>query len=68
MGRSESEDKEATLNCNMLFSSSKSHYASPKGQSSYTIVDEDIWEFSRDGDVILLGDFNARTGHSQTVF
>ena len=32
------------------------------------ILDEDVWEFSTDGDVILLGDFNARTGHSQTAF
>ena len=47
------------------FPPSTSHYASPKGQSPYMILDEDIWEFSRDGDVILLGDFNARTGHSQ---
>ena len=50
------------------FPPSTSHYASPKGQSPYMILDEDIWEFSRDGDVILLGDFNARVGHSQTVF
>ena len=25
------------------------------------ILDEDIWKFSRYGDVILLGDLNART-------
>ena len=31
-------------------------------------MDDDIWEFSRDGDIILLGDFNARTANSQTVF
>ena len=32
------------------------------------ILDEDLWEFSRDGEVILLGDFNAKTGFSQTFF
>ena len=32
------------------------------------MLDDDIREFSRDGDIILLGDFNARTGNSQTVF
>ena len=47
---------------------STSHYATPKGQSPYTILSEDIWEFSRDGEVILVGDFNARTGKSQSVF
>ena len=46
------------------FPPSTSHYASPQGQSPYTILDEDIWEFSSVGDVILLGDFNARTRHS----
>ena len=50
------------------FPPSTSHYAPPKGQSPYMILDEDICEFSRDGDVILLGDFNARMGHSQIVF
>ena len=50
------------------FPPSTSHYALPKGQSPYMKLDEDIWEFSRDGDVILLGDFNARTGHSQIAF
>ena len=50
------------------FPPSTSHYASPKGQSPYMILDEDIWEFSREGDAILLGDFNARVGHSETVF
>ena len=50
------------------FPPSTSHYAPPKGQSPYMVLDEDIWEFSRDGDVIVMGDFNARTGHSQTTF
>ena len=50
------------------FPPSTSHYASPKGQSPYMILDEDIWEFSRDGDVILLGDFNARTTCHQSSF
>ena len=45
-----------------------SHYATPKGQSPFVILDEDIWEFSRNGVVILVEDFNARTGHCQTVF
>ena len=49
------------------FPPSTSHYASPKGQSPYTIL-EDLWEFSKDGEVILLGDFNARTGNSQASF
>ena len=31
-------------------------------------MDDDIWEFSRDGDIIILGDFNARTAHHQTIF
>ncbi|MCO5615061.1 hypothetical protein L7F22_069349 [Adiantum nelumboides] len=47
------------------FLPSTSHYASPKGQSPYMKLGKDIWEFSRDGDVILR-DFNARTGHPQT--
>ncbi|KAH7442549.1 hypothetical protein KP509_03G093700 [Ceratopteris richardii] len=38
------------------------------GQSPFSLLDDDIWEFSRDGDIILLGDFNARTGNSQTLF
>ena len=50
------------------FPPSTSHYAPPKGQSPYMILDEDIWDFSKDGDVILLGNFNARTGNSQTTF
>ena len=45
-----------------------SHYAALKRQSPFMILDEDIWEFSRNGEVILVGDFNARTGQSQTVF
>ena len=50
------------------FPPSTSVYSSPKGQSPFSILDNDIWEFSRDGDIILLGDFNARTANSQTVF
>ena len=50
------------------FPPSTSVYASPRGQSPFSILDDDIWEFSRDGDIILLGDFNARTANSQTVF
>ncbi|KAH7438052.1 hypothetical protein KP509_05G103200 [Ceratopteris richardii] len=34
----------------------------------YFPPNDDISEFSRDGDIILLGDFNARTGNSHTVF
>ena len=45
-----------------------SHYAAPKGQSPFMILDEYIWEFSRNGEVILVGDFNARTGQCQTIF
>ena len=47
---------------------STSVYTSPRGQPPFSILDDDIWEFSRDGDIILLGDFNARTANSQTVF
>ena len=50
------------------FPLSISHYTTPKGQSTFMILDEDMWEFSRNGEVILLGDFKAKTGHSQTVF
>ena len=50
------------------FPPSTSVYAATKGQSPYSVLDDDIWEFSRDGDIILLGDFNARTGNSQTIF
>lgn len=45
-----------------------SHYASPKGQSPYTLLDDDIWEFCRDGDIILLGDFNVRIAQHRTSF
>ena len=50
------------------FPPSTSVYSSPKGPSPFSILDNEIWEFSRDGDIILLGDFNARTANSQTVF
>eukprot|EP00250_Pteridium_aquilinum_P004691 c14891_g1_i2 orf=2-1366(-) len=50
------------------FPPSTSVYAASRGQSPFSILDDDIWEFSRDGDIILLGDFNARTGNYQTVF
>ena len=50
------------------FPPSTSVYASPRGQSPFSILDDDIWEFSRDGDIILLGDFNARMANSQTIF
>ncbi|KAH7306470.1 hypothetical protein KP509_22G014500 [Ceratopteris richardii] len=50
------------------FPPSTSVYAAPSGQSPFSLLDDDIWEFSRDGDIILLGDFNARTGNSHTVF
>ena len=36
-------------------------YVALKGESPFSILKEDIWEFSRDGDLILLGDFDART-------
>lgn len=50
------------------FPPSTSVYAGPRGQSPFSVLDDDIWEFSRDGDIILLGDFNARTGNTQAVF
>ncbi|KAH7437779.1 hypothetical protein KP509_05G088600 [Ceratopteris richardii] len=50
------------------FPPSTSVYAAPIEQSPFSLLDDDIWEFSRDGDIILLGDFNARTGNSLTVF
>ncbi|MCO5597557.1 hypothetical protein L7F22_051635 [Adiantum nelumboides] len=43
------------------FPPSTSAYATPRGQSPFSVLDDDIWEFSTDGDIILLGDFNART-------
>ena len=50
------------------FPPSTSHYATLKGQCPFVNLDEDIWDFSRNGEVILVGDFNARTGYFQTVF
>ena len=50
------------------FPPNTSVYAAPRGQSPFAILDEDIWEFSKDGDVMILGDFNARTTHHQSVF
>ena len=50
------------------FPPSTSDYAPPKGHSPFTILNEDIWEFSRIGDVMLVGDFNARTGTGQSTF
>lgn len=44
------------------FSPSTSVYAAPKGQSPFSVLDEDIWEFSRDGDI------NARIRNHQTSF
>ena len=32
------------------------------------ILDEDIWEYLRDGGIIILGDFNARMTCHQSVF
>ena len=44
-------------------------YVATKGQSPYIVlVDDDIWGFSIDSEIILLGDFNARTGNTQEVF
>ncbi|MCO5573889.1 hypothetical protein L7F22_027664 [Adiantum nelumboides] len=34
--------------------------APSRGQSLFSILDDDIWEFSKDGDIIIMGDFNAR--------
>ena len=42
--------------------------ASFKGQSPYLIPDEDIWEFFRDEDMIILQDLNARTPCYQILF
>ena len=50
------------------FPPSTSNYAPPKGHSPFTVLNEDIWEFSRSGEVMLVGDFNARTGTSQSTF
>ena len=47
------------------FPPSTSVYACSRGQSPFSILDDDIWEFSRDGDIMLL---DAQTGSSQTVF
>ena len=50
------------------FAPSNSSYAAPRDLNPYSDLNDDILEFSADGDIILLGDFNARTGQSQTVF
>lgn len=50
------------------FMPSTSNYASPRGNSPYTILDEDIWECSRDGDIISLGAFVAQPTHHQASF
>jgi len=50
------------------FSPSTLVYAPPRGQSPFAILDDSIWEFSRDGDIIILGTFNAQTSHPQAVF
>ena len=50
------------------FPPSTSVYAAPRGQSPFSVLDEGIWEFSRDGDIILLGDFNAEIAQLQTIF
>ena len=48
---------------------STSWFASLKGQSPYISLEEDIKEFSREGDVIIAGDFNARTtSHQIDIF
>ena len=44
------------------FPPSTSVYSSSKGQSPFSTLDDDIWEFSKDGDNILA-DFNATTHH-----
>ncbi|KAI5062598.1 hypothetical protein GOP47_0023137 [Adiantum capillus-veneris] len=49
------------------FPSSTSLYASPRGQSPSAILDNDLWEFSKDGDIIILGDFNATRQYFMTL-
>ena len=43
-------------------------HAAPREQNAYSHLNDDILEFSTDGNIILLGDFNARTGRSQIKF
>ena len=49
------------------FPPSTSAYAPARGQSPFSILDDDVWEFSRDGDIIILGDFNARCCKDGTI-
>lgn len=39
-----------------------------QGDNPHTVLDEDIMEFARDGDILLGGDFNARTANRQVTF
>ncbi len=50
------------------FAPSNSDYAGPNGQSPYAILDEDIMHYSQLGDILLAGDFNARTESLQASF
>lgn len=52
--------------CICYFAPSTSRFAPPKGQSPYLDLEEDISRLSREGDVVLLGDFNARTANHQS--
>ena len=40
------------------FALSISMYGAPRREPLFSILNEDIWEFSRDGNIIFLGDFN----------
>ena len=43
-----------------------SRYA-PQGESPYTPLYDDIMRYANMGDIMLMGDFNARTGREQTT-
>ena len=42
-------------------------YVAPRGESLFFVLDDEIWEFPKDGDIMLLGDFNDRTKNCQTI-
>lgn len=42
------------------FNLNTSVYASPREESTFAMLDNDICDFSWNGDLMLLGDFNAR--------
>ncbi|MCO5583796.1 hypothetical protein L7F22_037710 [Adiantum nelumboides] len=50
------------------FAPSNSVYANPQGESPYSILDEDIFQYSKLGEVLVVGDFNVRKYYCQASF